>query len=441
MNNSRILIVFVAALLLACHAEASTHDVIREWNAIAVDRTLAAPAPAPAAQTRLMAIYSAAVHDAVNGITGRYQTYLTPGPAPNGSSPEAAAIAASYRALCGLFGTTYCTSIEPIFMLSLSNHGLSTDDPGIAYGLHAAESVLESRLDDGASIATFSWNGPSELPGTFRLNAGQSALLPGWGAVTPFVLRSSSQFRPEAPPALDSEIYAKDYNEVKEVGSTTSACSDSNPPPCRTAQQLDIALFWRDGSPVRVWNQPLQKFLASGDFDISSSARTNALVFLAAADSSIACWEAKYGNAVSGGYNFWRPQAAIRRGDEDANFATVGDPTWTPVHTTPAHPEYPSGHTSNSTAIATILQLTFGDRPGEPFTSSVTVNPTSPNPRVIVRTWSSFSEASDEVIDARVWSGIHFRNTDEVGSRLGRQVARFVWTHALQECKGYGMCR
>jgi len=428
--------ILISVFLFDCELKAGSPDVIQEWNAIAVDRTLAAPAPPPAAQTRLMAIYSAAVHDAVNGITGRYQTYLPTDEAPAGASPEAAAIGASYRALCGLFGSTYCSSIEPMFLLSLSNHGVSADDPGIAYGFHAAEHVLESRMNDGASTATFAWNGPNEMPGTFRLNSGQSALLAGWGAVTPFVLRSASQFRPEPPPALESELYARDLNEVKEVGGSTSACSDSNPPPCRTAQQLDIALFWRDGSPVRVWNQPLQEFLAAGDFDISSSARTNALVFLAAADSSIACWEAKYGNDVSGGYNFWRPQAAIRRGDEDANFATVGDPTWSPVHTTPPHPEYPSGHTSNSTAIATILQLTFGDRPGEPFTSSVTVNPTSPTPRVIVRSWNSFGEAADEVIDARVWSGIHFRNTDEVGSRLGRQVAQFVYTHALRECKG-----
>jgi hypothetical protein len=144
---------------------------------------------------------------------------------------------------------------------------------------------------------------------------------------------------------------------------------------------------------------------------------------LAAADSSIAVWEAKYE------YNFWRPQPAIRRGDEDGNDSTAGDPTWTPLFPTPRHPEYPSGHTTNSTAMATILREVFGDDLTVPITSTITG---------ITREWDTFGEALDEVIDARVYSGIHFRTADEVGSKQGGKVAHFVFKHALRPCRGRG---
>ena len=425
-------IVVLPAMFVTFNSQAFAQDAIREWNTIAVNMTLTvSPAQSPQQQTRTMAIYSAAVHDAVNGITREYETYLSPGAAPNNASAKAAAIAASYRALCGLFGTTACTNLQPIFLQSLADHDVTINDPGVPYGFNAAQDVLDARANDGASVAQFPWNGPNDLPGTFRLLPSQpNSLLPGWGAVTPFVLKSSSQFRPEAPPALDSELYALDYNEVKEVGGSLSGCSATNPPPCRTSEQLTIATFWRDGTPVRIWTQPLQTFVTAAGFNISRSARTYALLYIALADSTIACWEAKYGIPdISGGYNFWRPQAAINRGGEDGNPATDADPSWAPVFTTPIHPEYPSGHSTNGGAAAGILRLTFGNYPGAAITS--TVGPTT-------RNWDSFSQGVDEVVDARVWSGIHFRNTDEVGARLGRQVAQFVITHALRPCKGKG---
>ena len=428
---TNLIVITISFIFFLSTTPAAQADVIKEWNTIAVNMSLSAsPAQSPQQQTRTMAIYSAAVHDAVNGITGAYETYLSPGKAPDDASAEAAAIAASYRALCGLF-PGQCSSLSTTFLQSLANNGLSVNDSGVPYGMDAAQDVLDARANDGASVAQFPWNGPNELPGTFRLLPTQpNSLLPGWGAVTPFVLNNSSQFRPEAPPALDSELYARDYNEVKEVGGATSACSDKNPPPCRTSDQLTIAIFWRDGTPVRIWTPPLQSFASAAGFDTSTSARTYALMYIALADSSIACWEAKYGIPnISGGYNFWRPQAAINRGDEDGNAATDADPSWTPIHTTPIHPEYPSGHSTNGGAAGGMLALIFGDQPGATITS--TVGPTT-------RHWASFTQATDEVIDARVWSGIHFRNTDEVGARMGGQIARFVMTHALRPCRGKG---
>jgi hypothetical protein len=390
--------------------------VVREWNQHAAALTLL-PASnlAPVQQGRVMAIVQVAVHDAVNGITGRYATYLSPGPAPQNASPEAAAIAAAHHALRNIFGPG---NLDTLYLASLAAHGLSASDPGVAYGQSAAAAILAARANDNSAQAQFNYTAPGAgMPGVWVPLTSAPALLPGWGDVTPFVLQSTSQFRLPPPPALDSERYARDYNEIKEIGALNSAT--------RTLEQTQIATFWL-GSPVAIWNQPLTQLIATRNFDISTAARTFALVYLAAADSGIICWAGKYE------HNFWRPQPAIRRGDEDGNALTAPDPTWTPLFATPRHPEYASGHSTNSASIATIMQFIFGDNPGAPIISTITG---------VTRQWNTFSEGIDEVIDARVYSGIHFRNSDEVGARQGGQVAQFVWTHALRPCpKGKGKC-
>ena len=384
-------------------------DAVSEWNQNAVALTLLpASALAPVQQTRVMAIVQVSVHDAVNGITGEYATYLSPGPAPANASPEAAAIAAAHHALRNLFAS-HSASLDVLFGASLAARGLFEDDPGVDYGRSAAAAILALRANDNSAQAQFNYAAPGAgTPGVWVHVTAAPALLPGWGNVTPFVLRSGSQFRPEAPPALDSERYAQDYNEVKQLGPLNGST--------RTAEQTQIATFWR-ASPTAIWNPVLSQVVASRNLDLSGTARIFALLYLAANDSGIACWDAKYT------YNFWRPQPAIRSGDLDGNGLTQVDATWTPLVPTPAHPEYPSGHTTNSSAMATILRLEFDDNPGIPL--AVTLSG-------ITRQWNTFSEGSDEVIEARIYSGIHFRTADEVGARLGRQVARFVSTHALQ---------
>jgi len=394
---------------------AQAGDVVAEWHQEAVRLTLLpASALAPVQQTRTMAIVQVSVHDAVNGITGEYETYLSPVPAPAGASSEAAAIAAAYHALRNLF-PSQSMSLDSLLMTSLAAHGLSVNDPGVGYGISAATRILTARANDGSAQAQYNYTAPGAgLPGIWVPLTSLPALLPGWGDLTPWVLRSGAQFRPGAPPALGSEQYARDYNEIKEIGAMNS--------PTRTAEQTQIAAFWL-ASPVAIWSQVLTQLNAAREFNLSKRARTFALAYLSAADSSIACWDAKYE------YNFWRPQPAIRRGAEDENDATLADPVWTPLHTTPRHPEYPSGHTTNSTALVTIFQLIFGDDPGMQVTSTTTPpNTTTP----ITREWDTLDEGLEEVIDARVYSGIHFRTADEVGSRLGRQVAQFVSKHALR---------
>ena len=394
------------------HLPAQTNDVVLEWNQHAVGLTLLpASALSPVQQTRVMAIFHVAVHDAVNGITGEYETYLSPASPPQNASPQAAAIAAAHHALKKLFPGNDAM-LDGQFANSMLILGLSPVDPGLEFGRAAATAVLAVRANDHSAQAQFEYNAPGAGdPGVWvRLN-NAPALLPGWGDVTPFVLRSGSQFRPEPPPARNSELYARDYNEIKTIGVSTGSS--------RTAEQTQIALFWR-ASPTAIWNNVLRQLVLTRNSDLSENARLFALFYLAAADASIACWEAKYE------YNFWRPQPAIINGATDGNDSTVGNLAWQPLVGTPPHPEYPSGHTANSGAMAKILISEFQDTPGVPIVVTLSG---------ITRQWNSLSEAVDEVIDARVYSGIHFRNSDEVGARMGRQVAQFVSKHALRKSK------
>jgi len=398
------------------HAQLTTMaqptDVVTEWNQQALNLVLLpASALTSVPQVRVMTIVQLAVHDAVNGITGKYDTYLSPGAAPANASPEAAAIAAAHHTLRNLF-QSQAASLDSLFAQSVAAHGLAENDPGVAYGRSAAAAILALRANDHSAEAQFDYDAPGVgTPGVWVRINNAPAQLPGWGNVTPFVLRSSSQFRPDPPPALGSKQYAKDYNEIKEIGVLNSTT--------RTNEQSQIALFWR-ASPAAIWNPVLTQVLATQNLSLSAAARIFALFYLASADASIACWDAKYT------YNNWRPISAIRGGDSDGNDSTVGDGAWSPFIATPPHPEYPSGHATNSSAMAMILESMFDDNPGIPIVVTQTG---------ITRQWHTFSEGVDEVIGARVYSGIHFRTADEVGAKLGRKVAKFVLNHALQRCK------
>ena len=416
-----LFLISVCPLLgVACATGANTHlnqppkpavtsNVVIEWNDLALRFSLqAVPALVAVQQTRVMAIFQLAIHDAVNGITGDFETYLSPPAPPQNASPEAAAIGAAYEVLRNLFPGNDAL-LDSRFLTSVQAHGVTVDDPSVLYGRSIATSILAVRANDHSAEAQFNYDAPNQgAPGVWVRLPNVPASLPGWGKVTPFVLRSASQFRPEAPPDLTSEQYAKDYNEIKQIGISVGST--------RSAEQTDIALFWR-ASPTAIWNSVLTQVVQSRNMDLSSQARLFALFYLTASDASVACWEAKYT------YNFWRPQSAITNGNADGNDQTAGDAAWKPFIGTPPHPEYPSGHATNSSAMAKILTLEFGDTPGMPIVVTQTG---------ITRTWTSFSEAVDEVIDARVYSGIHFRNSDEAGARMGRQIAQFVSKHALR---------
>ena len=407
--------VFVAAVLVVSCAmtprAVAVGDAVMEWNQLALNATVTA-AQGPVPQARSMAIVQVAVHDAVNTITRKHQTYQSYGSPAAGAAPEAAAIAAAHRALISLFPLQF-SALDTARAASLAARGLTEANPGIGWGESIADAIVAARLNDGASLAQFTYTPPGVgSPGVFAPPAAPAAaLLPGWGSVTPWVLHNGSQFRPEGPPSLNSGRYARDYDEVKELGSLTSTT--------RTAEQTGIARFWL-GTPSAIWNHVARQLIEARGLDLSDTSRTLALMYLAAADASIVCWDVKYT------HNFWRPQAAIRNGEGDGNDKTIGDPGWQPLFPTPPHPEYISGHSTNSSAMGTILEFIFGDNPGVPI---VALSPTNVG---FPRTWETLSEGIEEVIDARIYSGIHYRTSDEVGARVGRQVARFVFTHALR---------
>jgi hypothetical protein len=201
---------------------------------------------------------------------------------------------------------------------------------------------------------------------------------------------------------LDSGRYARDYDEITAIGSKTSTT--------RTTEQTEIARFWL-AAPGVLWNAVARQIIAARDLDSSDAARTFALLYLAGADASIACWDAKYE------FNFWRPQAAIQNGGSDGNDATAPDGTWEPLFPTPPHPDYLSGHSATSGAWSRSLQLLFGND-GVPF--SATFN------NALTRHFSSFSQAATEIENARIWAGIHTRTADEHATALGRQVAELA---------------
>ena len=380
-------------------------NAVLEWNAHALTAT-AGQGPLP--QMRSLAIVHVAMNDAVQAIEGGTETYLSIEDPPAGASAEAAAIAAAHFAISELFPAQ---DFDDEFAASLASRQLSPDDPGIAFGQLVADAVLDRRATDNAGAAQFSYVAPGAgTPGVWEGNSPTSAVLPGWGAVTPWVLHSGSQFRPDGPPALDSGRYTRDYNEVKAYGSLSSTV--------RTPTQSNLARFWL-ATPSALANPLARAVIVARDLGLSATARVFALMYMAATDASIACWDAKYA------YNFWRPTNAIRAGDTDGNDDTEGDPGWTPFLGTPQHPEYLSGHATATSALSTTMALLFGDEPGIPLVG------TSPTNVGFVRQWTTFSEGIDEVIDARIWAGFHYRTSDEVGARVGRQVARFVVQHAL----------
>jgi hypothetical protein len=400
----------LASSMCVTSIPARAEDAVMEWNRIALAATVTA-GEGPNPQARSMAIVHVSVHDSVNAMTGEYETYLQTTPPPRVGSPEAAAIASAHYVLTHLF-PSQAAALNGARTASLAARGLSDADPGIAVGESIAAAVLSRRSNDGAAHAQFPYTAPGAgTPGVWVVVGTAAPVVPGWGQVTPWVLHSGSQFRPDGPPPLDSGRYTRDYNEVRDLGSQTSLI--------RTPEQTMIASFWR-ASPSVVWNTVARQVVDAQGLDLSARARVFALMYLATADAGIACWDAKYL------YNFWRPQTAIRNGDADGNDDTVGDPVWLPLVPTPQHPEYVSGHATNSSAMATALSLIFGDDPGVLI---VATSPTSPG---FERRWTTFSEGVEEVIEARIYSGIHYRSSDEVGARVGRTVARFVVNHALR---------
>ena len=416
---NRILRWGLASIVLVIGAmQAKAEDPIAAWNQISEKAVKTAGHPPPVAALDF-AIVHLAIYDAVESIDRRYEAYYTRIPGAQGSL-SAAAAKAGHDTLVGLF-PAQGPALDMAYADFLAANGVDPADPGTAVGQQVAANMLALRANDGrfplnpppylGNTAIGQWRPtPSLLPGSPPSLA--PGLTPWVATVKPFTLYGDTQFRVTPPPDLLSDLWARDFNETKTVGSLTSTT--------RTADQTEIGYFWADSGPV-LWQNALRDLSARYVTDTGDSARMYALAEASMADAQIACWDSKYF------YNFWRPITAIRLGDLDGNPATAVDPAWQPLIDTPNFPEYPSGHADISGAVSHVLSLYFGQ--DDLTFQMTTTNALAPQK---TRTFNRFSQAELEVIDARVYVGIHYRNSDVVAAEQGRHVANWVFQHTLR---------
>ncbi len=365
-----------------------------------------------------MGIVHVAMYDAAVSIVGGYRPYAATPVAPAGASSEAAVAAAAYDALTGLqpqLGADQAIIDQDYAAyLGAIPDGKAKAD-GIAVGEQAAQAVVALRANDGRGCTTTlaDLGQPAPGPGVWQPGPGPvlGLCLPG---MRPLGLRSASQFRPDGPSPLSSKRYARDFNQIKDLGGADSTT--------RTTAQTNQALFWTDHD-VRQWNDGLLRLAADQGLGLMQTARMLAMAHVAGGDAVIACFDAKYH------YFAWRPNQAIPAADTDGNPATVADPNWKPLGTTPNHPEYPSGHACHSTAVVTALHAFFG-------TDKVTVTLDSRAPglpaEARIRTYHRLHDVVTDVDEARVLVGFHFLHSDQQGTKLGRKVGHYITEHYFQ---------
>jgi hypothetical protein len=387
-------LVLAAALLLGppwAHA-----DVVTDANAKAAE--IASKLPGTPVAVRAMAIVQVSVFEAVNAISGRYPAFRVKLTAAPGASVDAAVASATRTALLKLVPAQQA-AIEADYQAALKPlpEGRAKVD-GIAVGEQAAAAILASCADDG-SVAPNTYR-PHTTAGVYVPTV--FPVVPHWGKRKPWVMTSGDQFRPGPPPSLTSEIWKRDLDEIKTLGGKDSTK--------RSAEQTAIARFWEATLPVVYW--PVARSVSSAPGrDVTDNARLFAVAGMAMDDALIAVFDAKYA------YNFWRPVTAIRNADGDAR-----DPGWTPFIETPMHPEYPCAHCIVSGALGAVLEAEIGTGPVPKLSSA------SWTAGGAVRTWTSVGDFVQEVAVARIYDGVHYRNSTEVGTAMGKKVGELAVT-------------
>jgi hypothetical protein len=384
--------ILVAVILLG--APSAHADVVTDANAKAAD--IASKHPATPIAVRTMAIVQVSVFEAVNAITGRYPAHRVQITAAPGASADAAVAAATRTALLKLIPAQQA-AIEGDYEAALKAvpDGRAKAD-GIAVGEQAAAAVVASCADDGAVA-----------PDTYRPHAAAGVYVPTllpavphWGKRKPWVMTSGDQFRPGPPPSLSSDTWKRDYSEIKALGAKNSTQ--------RTPEQTAIARFWEATAPAVYWPVARSVAVAPGR-DVTENARLLAVAAMAMDDALIAVFDAKYA------YNLWRPITAIRNAEGDAR-----DPGWTPFIDTPMHPEYPCAHCIVSGALGAVLAAEIGAAPSPKLSSS------SSTAAGAVRTWTSVDDFVQEVAVARIYDGVHYRNSSEVGTAMGKKIGELA---------------
>jgi hypothetical protein len=409
----------VISLALALCGVAAAQNPVIDWNAIAVstglsgNQTISPGSNLAGGMSLYLAYTHLAIYDAVNAIDHRFQPYGAAIPAPAGASVDAAVVSAAYNTLLFYFPDQSASlSVQYLAALAVIPNGQAKDD-GVQVGKVAANSITTMRAGDGRG-AKVPYVFPSIPTAGVWIPTPPAHLLPQapWaGQMVPFTMTSASQFFPEPPPALTSTDWADDYNQIKALGAVNSTV--------RTLQQTEIGLFWTDHTSKQ-YSRALRALAVGNALNTSDTARLFAMVWTAVADSFIGCWNAKYT------YSFWRPVTAIQNAGLAGNPATVPDPTWMSLGTTPNHPEYPSAHGCLTGAVSTILKGYFGT-PNVNFTVSSTVfNPAH------VHTFSSTKDLEQEVEDARIYTGFHYHHSMVQGLVLGQHVAQQVLVNFFQ---------
>jgi hypothetical protein len=415
-----LLAALAGALLAPPGARANT---VTDWNEIASTAIVSTGGQPPPVSVLSFAMVQGAVYDAVNAIDRGYRPYLIAPPTRPDDSEDAAAATAAFRVLTTLFPAQQTALSERYYasMAGIADVPAGAKAGGAAVGAAAAAAMLADRADDGRFSAFTIPIGTT--PGAWRPTPPTQALDPApWvGNVRPFLVGSAEWLRTRGPNPLTSRAYARDFNEIKSVGALHSTT--------RTADQTDAAIFWQE--PIfALFNRIFRTLTADRQLGPADSARLFAATNLAAADAAIGCWNDKYH------WNFWRPITAIREADGDGNPATEADPAWLPLFdpstpvalppalVTPPFPDHPSGHNCAAGAIVPTLQRFFS-------TDHVALSATSAKSGT-TRSFNHLSDVLREIINARVWAGIHFRTADVQGAQLGAQVARYEHLHYFQ---------
>ena len=409
-----VAVVALSTMLLSTPARA---DMVTEWNQLAAT-ALTGDGQGSSAVVQLAMVH-AAMYDAVNAIDRRYEPYLVEPKAKRWYSQDAAAATAAYRVLVDskppvienlMHQAALFANAKSLYDASLAAIPPgAAKDGGIATGNAAADAMIAARTNDGR-FGPFRFS-VGTLPGVWRPVPLLFINDPfAWVRdVKPFLIDSSSQFGGPPPYPLTSRRYAQEFKEVKSLGALNSTT--------RTQDETDAARFWGATNAVATWSSLYRDIAQRYGRSLSDNARMFAMLYLAGADTAITVWVDK------AKYSFWRPITAIQLADTDGNPLTTADPNWMPLVNTPPYPEMPSGLSSLSGASATTLQHFFGT---DDLAFGIT------NAIGIERNYASFSQAEQEVINARVWAGIHFRHADEVGAAIGEQIARWQQERFLQ---------
>lgn len=395
---------------------ATPPGAVLTWNAYAVNAVRASsPSKFQVEGLIYMSYVQAAVYDAVTKLEGRYAPYhdfaatVVPG-----ASVQAAVAAAAQTTLDNYLPDQKPT-VDAEYNAYLATLGGDVPD-GVAVGQAAANDIIALRTGDGRNAATPTYGtiGPI-IPGQWQLqSASQSAQTPWVATFRPFVLDRPSQFRADPPPALTSQLYAKDLNETEAYGAADSTV--------RTQAETDTAYFW-NANAVNQYNGTMQNAVTENGLDLVDAAHLFAMGELTTADAGIACWDSKYL------YLSWRPITAIRDANLDGNDKTTADPSWTPLLSTPTHPEYPAAHGCLSSAFSDTLAAALNS---DHLDITIPGSANGGSTLTTSRTFNNVQDIQNEIVDARVWAGLHFRNSVVQGENLGNDVAAWDLAHAFQ---------